>query len=189
MTLPVPEDHLIARCRSGDVDAFAELYAQHQAPIYRFAYRMTGSHEDAADLRQETFIRAWQAVPRFRGECDVRGWLLRICANLCRTHLSSRRRTTEVMRDVDPSLAAPPDADPAVRAAREADGHQVRAALAALPASQRELIVLREYEELSCEEIARIFGCAAGTVRVKLFRARARLRKLLEAHWASDDPE
>src|SRR5579862_8291756 len=99
VTMEVPEDHWIARCRAGDVDAFGWIYARHGQQVYRYAYRMLSHREDAHDVRQETFVRAYQGIASFRGECSLQTWLLKICANLCRNVLRSRTLRREISYD------------------------------------------------------------------------------------------
>lgn len=184
--MPLPDELLLARCRAGDVEAFGHVYAQYQAMVFRHAYHLLGHEEDAHDTRQETFLRAWNALPQFRGDCSLKTWLLHICTNQCRnrqrTH--SRRRETPydppmIERQVDGGSAA--DNTPHAVVEKTELAAAIRRALDSLPDKHRELIVLREIEELSIEEIARIVGCARASVPVKLFRARALLRTRMNA--------
>lgn len=179
-----PEEELVARCRAGDVTAFGEIYARYEQAIFRFAYRMLGNREDANDIRQETFLRAYRAMPAFRGDCSLQTWLFRVCANLCRSHARSRSYHESYCRWA--AAEGSPEshrerADPAALVDRSHTTAIIRQALRSLPPAQRELIVWREYEELSCEQIAGILGCAPATVRVKLFRARRRLKERVES--------
>ncbi len=179
------ENTLVVRGRAGDREAFAEIYARHERVVFRYAYRMLGHREDAHDVRQETFLKAFGAIARFRGECCLQTWLLKICANLCRNHL--RARLARPGSAFDPESEAEllrddrDNTDPYLVAARSQETEMVRMALRSLPPAQRELILLREYEELPCEEIAQILGCSVVTVRVKLFRARSRLKDRLDS--------
>src|SRR5437660_7998669 len=91
-TLQRPEDGLLARCRAGDLDAFGLIYDEHERHVFRFAYHVLGKHDDADDVKQETFLRAYRALGNFRADCSLRTWLLRICANLCRDRIKSRDR-------------------------------------------------------------------------------------------------
>ena len=83
------ETDIVARCQQGDLDAFKELYTLHEQQVYRYAYHILGHREDADDIKQETFLRAWQSIGRFWREASMQTWLLKICANLCRDRLRS----------------------------------------------------------------------------------------------------
>src|SRR5262245_55815501 len=85
-----PEDHLLARCRNGDVEAFGRIHAEYEQGVFRHAYRLLGSHEDALDACQETFVKAFRAMRSFRGDCSLRVWLLQICTNQCRNQVRTR---------------------------------------------------------------------------------------------------
>src|SRR5438309_354898 len=84
------EDSVLARCRAGDLDAYGQVYAEHERHVFRYAYHLLRHSEDADDVKQETFMRAFQAISGFRSECSLRTWLLRICANLCRERMKAR---------------------------------------------------------------------------------------------------
>src|SRR5205807_4760918 len=94
-----PEDTVVARCRAGDLDAFGQVYAEHERHVFRYAYHLLGSREDADDVKQETFLRAFRAIAGFRADCSMRTWLLRICGNLCRDRIKSRERHPEELFD------------------------------------------------------------------------------------------
>ena len=182
------EAQLLARCRAGDRDAFAQIVAAQERAVFRYACYMLGHREDALDIQQETFVRAYQAVGKFRGDCSLHTWLLKICANLCRTHLKRRARNESRFDEAEPDALAGGEADDPYRiAARSQEIEILRAALRSLPPAQRELIILREYEELSCKEIGVILSCATVTARVKLYRARKRLQERVEALWQSGE--
>ena len=97
--MPLPEDQLVARCRQGDMEAFAQLYALYQQAVFTHAYYLIGSREEAQDVCQETFLRAYRALPNFRGGCSLKTWLLTICGNLCRDHLRTSRKRREINYD------------------------------------------------------------------------------------------
>jgi len=184
-TLQRPEEGVLARCRAGDLDAFGLVYDEHERHVFRFAYHLLGKHEDADDVKQETFLRAYRAIGNFRGECSLRTWLLRICANLCRDRMKARDRHPEVLYDplvapdwfTDHSLVV----DPHAVAERSQALQIIRRALRGMPVDQREIIVLRDMEDMSYEEIAGILGCSRSSVKLKLFRARKRLRERVES--------
>lgn len=179
--MQLTDDPLLARCRAGDVDAFGLLYAEHEAVVFRHAYRMLGCREDALDLCQETFVRAFYGLTSFRGECTVRVWLLRICTNLCRNALRarSRRRETYLDEPLEAVSSPEPCADPTAVFEQRQQIALLHEALAALSPAHRELIVLRDLEGLSSAETAAIVGCAVASVPVKLFRARTGLKRQL----------
>lgn len=178
-------EDLAARCRAGDMSALRQVYADYQEDVYRYAYRLLGDREDAADVRQETFLNAFRSINRFRGDSSLKTWLLTICTNLCRTRRSAAQRRQEV--EYDPATVErwlgreTASLDPLDAAVRSETARLVRVALGSLPVVERELIILREYEEMGYDEIARIMKCSPSTVGVKLFRARRRLRERIES--------
>jgi RNA polymerase sigma-70 factor (ECF subfamily) len=189
-----PDEQLLHRCRTGDREALSRVYALHSALVFRCAYSMLGHYEDARDASQETFVKAFQALDGFQGHCSLRTWLLRICANLCRDRSRKRIRRKEVSLEefADDSLAndrgfRSKSADPHEDAERSEKAAAVRAALSDLPESHREIIYLRDVEELTVEEVVEILGCSRANVNVKLFRARKRLREKLAARLSAGD--
>jgi RNA polymerase sigma-70 factor (ECF subfamily) len=184
---------LAAEAQTGDKDALRQIYEQYHADVYRLAYRLLGDREDAADVRQETFLSAFQALGRFRGDSSLKTWLLTICTNLCRKRLAAKRRRNEVEFDAERMEACLREADdahePLAAAVRSETARLVRIALGSLPIAERELLILRELEGLEYEEMARITGCSASTVGVKLFRARQRLRERIDSILNSGRPD
>ena len=189
MTEQAAETRLLTRCRAGDQDAFAQIVALHERAIFRYAYYMLGHREDALDMQQETFVRAYRSIGRFRGDASLNTWLLKICANLCRDHLKRRQaQGFQNFSDAEPDdFAASESGDPHRAAVHAQEVALLRVALRSLPPAQRELIILREYEERTCEEIAAILGCATVTARVKLFRARKRLQERVASLWQAGE--
>jgi RNA polymerase sigma-70 factor (ECF subfamily) len=187
---------LIARARAGDVDAFEALYRRHQAGIYTFIRSQVREPELAADLAQETFIRAWQSLSRLRKAGAFRGWLHRIAANLVRDEVKSGRARLEVTASalasedgewLPESVAAPDEGPVATLAAQELKT-QIWSALDALPAEQRAAVVMHHLEGMSMQEIAEAMSVRPGTVMSRLARAREALRKRLAGYVeASDD--
>jgi len=185
-TVQIREDQLVARCRAGDVEAFGQVYAQYERQVFRYAYHLVGHREDADDIKQETFLRAYQALPHFKGECSMLCWLLRICGNLCRDRLKSRRRHPESLADPQTTQDLWPgdaraQADPHTLLEQRQARETLRRALAAMPPAHREILVLREIEELPYDEIAEVLGCSLASVKLRLFRARRLLRQRLTA--------
>lgn len=169
------ERDLIRRSCAGDLTAFESLVRIHQARVYNLAYRVTGNHEDAADAAQDAFVRAFQALPRFRGESSLATWLHRIATNAA---LDLVRRRPDL-----PPVELPPDQpardDPAAEVHRREVGRRVQAAVGRLPVDYRVVVVLRDFQGLAYEEIARVLQVPIGTVRSRLSRGREALRELL----------
>src|SRR5579871_2152635 len=178
--MQVAEDQLVSRCRAGDLDAFAQVYERYERQVFRYAYHLLGHREDADDIKQETFLRAYQAIGNFRSESSLQTWLLKICGNLCRDRMKSwdRRKVLYDSRLEQDCLRGDPEAvDPHVIVARSQMTETIFRALRGMPASQREIIVLHEIEDLSYEEIAGILGCSRTSVKLRLFRARRCLKE------------
>ena len=180
------ETRLIARLREGDADAFALVYARHQERIFRYAYHLLGHREDADDVKQETFVRAFEARENFRNQCSITTWLLAICGNICRDRIKSwERRQVRADGGLQGEITASPAcADPAKIVERADTQAIIRKALYGLPPSQREAIVLREIEGLTHQEMAEVLGCTVAGAKLRAFRARrvlqARVAILLE---------
>ena len=176
------DEALAIRCREADEEAFAELVDRHKHGVCRFVSRLVGAR-DSEDLAQEVFLRAYQALPRFRGEATFRTWLYRIARNLCFTELRKRGRqgewTSLVEDDVEIHLlddSAPELAEEIARADLSA---RVREKMAGLPAPYRGVLTLFYLDELRYEEIAVILDVPVGTVKTWIHRARLRLRDTL----------
>ena len=165
----------VAACRRGEREAFGPLVERHQREIYRLCYRFTGNHHDASDLAQETFLRAYRAIGRFRGESGFSTWLYRIAVNTCLNfRAGGRPEFNRVSEDLPDGAAGPLASLEAEERAR-----YVRQAVLRLPAKQRATLILKLYHELTHEEVARILGTSVGTVKANLFHALGNLRKLL----------
>ena len=178
--MQVTDNLLVARCRAGDLDAFAQIYAQNERQVFRYAYNLLAHRDDADDIKQETFVKAFLAMPGFRAEASLQTWLLKICGNLCRDRIKSwdRRNVQYDARLEQDSL--PGDAyaeDPMSIVARAQTADTVFLALNGMPAAQREIILLHEVEDLSYEEIANVLGCSRTSVKLRIFRARRCLKE------------
>ncbi len=185
---PFCERELVARSREGDRAAFGQLYALYEAGIYRYAYRLLEDADEADDIRQETFVRAYQSLSRFRGEAGFRTYLLTICANLCRDRMRQRQRRPVSSYGLAPSefssvgqSLSSDSADPVALLEQADQAQRVWAALRGLPAGPREILLLRHVECLEMEEIAQIVGCTKLSVPVRLFRARRQFKDLFLA--------
>lgn len=176
------EHRLIARAQHGDEEAFAELVRSHQDDMYTLAYRLTGDRELAADVAQEALIRAWRGLGGFRGDAAFATWLYRITANTAWTLRKRQRRHRWAALELVEPTAAPET--PATHPEAAGDTGDLRrrllAALSLLPASSRQVVILKDVEGMSHAEIAGILGISVTAAKVRLHRARLRLRRLLE---------
>jgi RNA polymerase sigma-70 factor, ECF subfamily len=169
------ERALVVSARQGDREAFDRLVELHQRNIYGLCLRYTGNHQDASDLAQETFVKAYRSIRAFRGESSFSTWLYRIGVNTCLSHRSGRRPVSEELRD---ELAA--EKDDALAGLQQAEEAEiVRAAIRALPEKQRLTLILKLYHDRTHEEIAKALGTSVGTAKANLFHALANLRKTL----------
>lgn len=185
------EHELLQRLRLRDEAAFNRFVLLYQERVFRLLLRMLGDRAEAEDLAQEVFISIFKAIDGFRGDSQLSTWVYRVAANHCRNrikYLSRRRRHFggEFDEESDdgkdaPNAPARPTAPDRLMEARETEG-VLQAGLMTLDEEQRELLVLREVEHLSYEEIMEILGLPEGTVKSRLHRARAALREHMERH-------
>lgn len=175
------EREWIQRARAGEAEAFSHLVNEHQHFVYHLALRTLSDPHEAEDVAQEAFVRAWLALPNFRGEARFGTWLYRIVTNLCYNRLPRLRRAlTALGDDVLPDLPDESfDTDPSYGVEAEQRRAVLYAAIERLPESYKLLVMLRFQRELPYEDIATITGLPLGTVKTGLFRARARLREAL----------
>ena len=178
------DEELVARSISGDADSFNELILRWERPIYALAYRTIGREEDARDVCQETFLRAFRALPGFRGQAKFSSWLYRIALNLCRDWVRRERRAPVVPAPEDTDLmelaaAAEPSESIEDLVARKDLARKVERAMALLPEEQRTAIVLKEYHGLTFQEIADLVGCPLSTVKTRLYQGLMVLRREL----------
>ncbi len=171
-------DELARRAREGDREAFGQLVVATSATCYQLAYRLVGNEDDARDVVQEAYLRAYRGLRRFRGEAAVTTWLYRITANVAARHLE--RRTRSRTSQLDESLEVPHAGgagDPeALLSAADERGRLVEA-LGALPDGLRTVVVLRDVYDLSHKEIARELGISQSAAKVRLHRGRRLLRE------------
>jgi RNA polymerase sigma-70 factor, ECF subfamily len=185
LPLTSTDEELVARSIGGDADSFNQLVLRWERPIYALAYRTIGREEDARDVCQETFLRAFRALPGFRGQAKFSSWLYRIALNLCRDWVRRERRTGFVQPPEDVDLMELAAAGAPTESIEELIGRkdQVRAverAMALLPEEQRTAIILKEYHGLTFQEIADLVGCPLSTVKTRLYQGLAVLRRELE---------
>lgn len=183
------DEELVRAFQAGDFAAFDELTRRWERPIRGAAYRLLGSEEEARDLSQEAFLKAYRALPGFKREAKFSSWLYQIGLNLCRDRLRRRKVRTFVSLDaLDErwSLLGPrrPSVVDAVQ--RNEVAKAVGAALAELSDEEREVVILKEYQDLTFAQIAEVLGVPASTVKTRLYRALGILRgRLVERGIAS----
>lgn len=179
LTLETADDGaLVSAFQAGQRDAFDELVRRHQRSIYQLCYRYTGNHEDAADLAQDVFVRAFKGLRNFKGQSAVATWLYRVGVNACLNRLAIKRPPAEPIEAAQHIDARAQDPlDEVVRGERAA---AVRNAIAQLPPKQRATLMLRVYEELSHDEIAKVLGSSVGAVKANFFHALGNLRRLMK---------
>jgi RNA polymerase sigma-70 factor (ECF subfamily) len=171
---------LVAAARNGDREAFEALVRATYADTYTLAYRLTGNEEDARDVVQDAYLRAYRGIRRFRGDARFTTWLYRITANCASTHLGKRARNHHEELDDDTPLVddqSGHDPEPQVNVSLELD--RVASALAELPPRLRNVVVLRDIYDLPHEAIAAELGISEAAAKVRLHRARKRLRERL----------
>jgi RNA polymerase sigma-70 factor (ECF subfamily) len=188
---PVVDVEFIERLKRGEATAFEILIAEHSGEIYGLLFRLTENGEEARDLTQETFLRAFQNIDRFRGEADLRTWIYRIAINQARNRWRWwRRRRRDATVSLDSSLGQSSQTvgetlvegteNPEQQTLAHEREIALRAALRKLSRSYREAVVLRDIEGFSYEEIAATLGINVGTVKSRLARGRQELRQRLE---------
>jgi RNA polymerase sigma-70 factor (ECF subfamily) len=173
---------LIEATRAGDSEAFGRLVEQYQDRLYNSLLRVLGSAEDARDVVQDAFVQAYLKLETFRGSAAFYTWLYRIAFNLAMSHARKRRPTASLDEAKASFGREPVDGQPMpdVHMLRRERVQLVHAALAALSAEYRQILVLRELEGCRYDQIAEILALPVGTVRSRLFRAREQLREQLE---------
>jgi len=184
------DEELVEKSIAGDLDSFNQLVQRWERPIYALAYRTIGREEDARDVVQEAFLRAFRALPGFKGQAKFSSWLYRITLNLCRDWMRRERRT--------PELQAPEGVDVIELAAEQGPvesvedlvsrrdmGRRVARAMEALSEEQRTAIVLKEYEGLTFQEISDLLGVPLSTVKTRLYQGLHVLRRELEREAAA----
>lgn len=176
------ENELIRSVQNGSANAFEALVTENEAHIFKLCLRMTGNREDAADLTQEAFLKAYRSIASFRGDCRFSSWMIRIASNVCLDFLrsKSKKQTVPLTTENDDGEEAEldiPDAAP-LPEDRLLSGElkaSISRGLERLSDEQRQILVLRELDGLSYDEIAGTLGIEVGTVKSRIFRARKRL--------------
>jgi len=181
MTTPADERTVVQRARAGDTQAFGELVLAHQTFVYNLALRALGDSNEAQDLAQEAFLRAWQGLPAFRGASSFRTWLYRIVMNLCYNRspqLKKNLAQLDIEDRAEAWVAGQEQFPEHVLESRETRACLHRQ-IERLPETYRLLVLLRYQQDLSYEEIAEVTGMPLGSVKTGLFRAHNRLREAL----------
>jgi len=178
------DEELVTRSRGGDVDSFNQLILRWERPIYALAYRVIGREEDARDVCQETFLRAYRSLGGFKGQAKFSSWLYRIALNLCRDWIRRQRRApvSQFPEDIDvleAAAATEPTESIEDLVARKDLSRLVEKAMTLLPEEQRTAIVLKEYHGLTFQEIAELVGCPLSTVKTRLYQGLIVLRREL----------
>ncbi len=179
------DEDLVARSIDGDTESFNQLVKRWERPIYALAYRTLGRDEDARDVTQETFLRAFRSIGGFRGQAKFSSWLYRIALNLCRDWLRRQRRTPVVQapEGIDViEMASEPDPGESIEdvVARQNLSAHVQRAMTQLSEEQRSTIILKEYQGLTFQEIADLQGCPLSTVKTRLYQGLTVLRRELD---------
>jgi RNA polymerase sigma-70 factor (ECF subfamily) len=171
---------LVVSAQAGDRAAFDELVRATYADAYTLAYRLTGNEEDARDVVQDAYLRAFKGLKRFRGDASFSTWMYRITANCASSYLVRRSRDRHEDLDEEKGLIDErPEVDPELRADAAAERQRLTEALQSLPPDMRAVVVLRDVYDLPHEAIAAELGITEGAAKVRLHRARKRLRERL----------
>jgi RNA polymerase sigma-70 factor (ECF subfamily) len=190
METATSDEQLVERALAGETESFGEIVRRWERRIYALAYGILGSEEDARDAAQETFISAYRNLANFRGEAKVSSWLHRIAVNQCITRQRRARVRAETSMETEndaglsiaSTLAAPPDASPAHIVEGRERIEAVRRAIGSLPPELRQVVVMKEFEDLTFQEISEALGVPLSTVKSRLYTALRQLRMRLEKH-------
>ena len=172
------QEHIIARARRGDADAFEQLVAAYRNQVFRLALRMCGNEADADEVAQEAFLSAWKGLPNFRGESRFSTWLYQLTTHAA-IDLMRREKRQAAAEDIDEITTADDGPSPQQQVERAETQREIRSALMQLPEEYRQVLLLRFMQELSYEEIGRALKLPAGTVKSRLNRAKAQLKDIL----------
>lgn len=168
------ESELLARCRTGDFEAFAQLVQRYRDRIFNLAWQLLGNRDDAEDVAQETFLQAFEHLSEFRGDAQLLTWLYRIAINACKMKVRQRKFVEPLPEDFEPAE----EIDWNAVEERWLLKRKIDAVLAKLSEPLRLVLVLREMHELSYDEIASVLGIPVGTVRSRLFEARRKFAQI-----------
>ena len=179
------DEELVARAQGGDIDSFNQLIVRWERPIYALAYRVIGKEEDARDVCQDAFLRAYRALPGFKGQAKFSSWLYRIALNLCRDWIRRQRRAPVVQLPEDTEVTELAAARGPVESIEDLVARRelsviVEEAMSELSEEQRTAIILKEYHGMTFQEIADMQGCPLSTVKTRLYQGLSLLRRRLE---------
>ena len=169
---------LVAASAAGQREAFDVIVERHRRTVYQVCYRFVNNHEDASDLAQDAFVRAWRGLKTFKGQSALSTWLYRIAINVCLNRVNAKTAKTE------PIDSTAHIADVRIEGAshamiREERAVAVRKAIASLPTKQRATLIMRTYHDMSHQQIADVLGSSVGAVKANFFHALANLKKIL----------
>ena len=169
---------LVTASVAGRREAFDVIVERHRRAVYQVCYRFVNNHEDASDLAQDTFVRAWKGLKNFKGQSALSTWLYRIAVNACLNRVSAKTAITEPIESTehleDVRIEGAPHA-----MIREERAAAVRKAIASLPAKQRATLIMRTYQDMSHQQIADALGSSVGAAKANLFHALANLKNIL----------
>jgi len=181
---------LVEAAREGDNAAFDELVRLTYGDVYNLAIKLTGNEADASDVVQDTYVRAFRGLRRFRGDASFSTWLYRIASNCASSFMARRsRQRCDVLPEPDAVVETAPDNDPSLRAEESSLRQTIERALEQLPQRLRSVVVLKHLEDLSIREIAERLGISESATKVRLHRARNTLRRLLPGALADGGDE
>lgn len=182
------EKDLVERAKSGDIEAFEQLVISCQKKVFNIAYRMIGNYEDANELAQEVFLKAFRSIKKFKGDSLFSTWIYKVTANVCLDEIRKRKKKVvisldreiefndgEVKRQI-PDNAPTPDMEAETNELKSA----VNESIAQLPDDYKSMIILRDIQGFSYDEISKIVNCPEGTVKSRINRARQALKKILQ---------
>lgn len=179
------DEELVSRAKDGDYEAFEFLFERHRTLVYRFVYQMAPRRDDAEDIVQEVFVRAFQNLHRYRDEAKFTTWILRIASNLStdRARMSHRRHALEQQEAAGAltwMTSETSHEDPIKNLESEARIIALRKAIEALPEHHKKAVVMRDLQEMEYADIAEVFGCTVGGAKLRVLRARRALRDRLQ---------
>jgi RNA polymerase sigma-70 factor (ECF subfamily) len=187
--ITLDDEQLVEAAKRGDMMAFEELVARHRDKIYARAFSMMRNEDEALDLSQEAWVKAWQRLRQFQGDSSFATWMTRIVINLCLDQLRKQKRqraeSIEVMQDELGGVErymAPITVNPTERLERDELRDRIDQALAQLSVAHRTVLILHEFEGLEYKEIAKRMNCSIGTVMSRLFYARRRMANLMATY-------
>jgi RNA polymerase sigma-70 factor (ECF subfamily) len=172
------DSELVRAVQAGDRAAFDLLVQRHERQIYRLCYRFVGTHEDASELAQDAFVRAYRSIGGFKADAAFATWLYRIAVNVCLNRKALKGAPVDPLADAEQLRSTAERPDSAL--VREQDAARVRRAIRQLPDKQRATLVLRTYHDLPHEEIAQVLGTTSGASKANFFHALKNLKRLLQ---------